>query len=327
MRGNQLQGPIDMMVVEDRLLKLMILREACTGKRARAGWLHGTPISGSFSFMGAPFLGTEGGRYCRGRRTFRLADEPYQQEVNMGKLDKTASVAIDVAGGSAKRARTRPGAEIDISAEAARKVDLVYVIDTTGSMNDKIEGLLETCTRFVEEFAALDLDHRAAVVAFGDLKVPGDKIMRTGFTSRVKVTKKSLRNIPRYSGGGNQGESSLEALDKTLAMPFRSHAVRVVILITDEPAHQYEIRGSEMAVQLAQEEVLTFVISPPLSYFKEMATKTGGKWYQVSATTDFTDMLELFREVAEKVSHVVSDVYELGDGSVADYLRLKRPGR
>lgn len=243
----------------------------------------------------------------------------------MGKLDKAASIAIDVAEGSKERARSGPSIEIDVSAEATRKVDLVYVIDTTGSMNNKIKGLLATCERFVEEFAELELDHRVAVVAFGDLKVPGDKIVGTSFTSKVEVTKKSLRKIPRYSGGGNEGESSLEALDKALAMPFRSHVVRVIILITDEPAHQHKIRGSEMADRLAQEEVLTFVISPPLSYFKEMARRTAGKWYQVSATTDFTDMLELFKEVAEKVSHVVSDVYELGDGSVADYLRLKRP--
>ena len=39
----------------------------------------------------------------------------------------------------------------------------------------------------------------------------------------------------------------------------------------------------------------------------------------------FNDLLDLFRDLARKVSQVVSDVYQVGDGSVADYLRLKPP--
>ena len=57
---------------------------------------------------------------------------------------------------------------------SGRGVDLVFVIDTTGSMSDKIESLLATCSRFVEDFNALRLNHRIAIVSFGDLRVPGD---------------------------------------------------------------------------------------------------------------------------------------------------------
>ena len=206
-----------------------------------------------------------------------------------------------------------------------RGVDLVFVIDTTGSMSDKIESLLATCSRFVESFDALQLNHRIAIVAFGDLTVRGDKIQNTAFTSNVAATQKSLRRIPRYSGGGNEGESSLEAIERALSLPFRPDAVKTLVLITDEPAHQQRLRASDIIGRLVERECLVFVASPPIGYFKQMAQRNGGQWYQVAADTHFNDLLNLFKDLARKVSQVVFDVYQIGDGSVADYLRLKPP--
>jgi Mg-chelatase subunit ChlD len=211
------------------------------------------------------------------------------------------------------------------SAAAGRGVDLVFVIDTTGSMSDKIESLLATCSRFVEAFNALQLNQRIAIVAFGDLTVRGDKIQNTAFTSNVETTKKSLRHIPRYSGGGNEGESALEAIERALSLPFRSDAVKTLVLITDEPAHQQRLRAEDIINRLVEREFLVFVASPPIGYYKQMAQRNGGKWYQIAANTNFNDLLEMFRDLARKVSQVVLDVYQIGDGSVADYLRLKPP--
>jgi Mg-chelatase subunit ChlD len=206
-----------------------------------------------------------------------------------------------------------------------RGVDLVFVIDTTGSMSDKIESLLATCSRFADDFNALHLNHRIAIVSFGDLRVEGDKIQNTAFTANVEVTKKSLQNIPRNSGGGNEGESSLEALDRALSLPFRPDAVKAIVLITDEPADQHHLRADDMINRLAEREMLVFVASTPHKYFQRMALRNGGKWYKISAHTRFNDLLDLFKDLARKVSQVVFDVYQVGDGSVANYLRLKPP--
>lgn len=219
------------------------------------------------------------------------------------------------------------GATAASKGAGAKKLDLVFVIDTTGSMSDKIDGLLQTCAKFVDEFAALQLQHRIAIVAFGDLRVRGDKIVRTEFTTNVEVTKKSLKKVPRYSGGGNRGESSLEAIDKALELPFDEDAVKALILITDEPAHQKHLKADEMTGRLAEREFLAFVVSPPIDYFKTMAKRNGGKWYKVAANTDFTDLLQMFRDMASRVSKVVADVHEYGDGSVAKYLMLNPPDR
>jgi hypothetical protein len=143
----------------------------------------------------------------------------------------------------------------------------------------------------------------------------------------VEATKKSLRNIPRYSGGGNEGESSLEALERALSLPFRSDAVKAIVLITDEPADQHHLNADEMIGRLGEREMLVFVASPPYKYFQRMALRNGGQWYRISAHTNFNDLLKMFRDLAKKVSRVVSDVYQIGDGSVTDYLRLKPPDK
>ena len=99
----------------------------------------------------------------------------------------------------------------------------MFVIDTTGSMSDKIKGLLQTCAKFVDRFSRLQMDSRIAIVAFGDLTVKTDKIVATGFTNQIETTKTSLKKIPRFSGGGNRGESSLEALQKAMALGFHDN--------------------------------------------------------------------------------------------------------
>lgn len=220
----------------------------------------------------------------------------------------------------------RPITAETLLATRGKSVDLVFVIDTTGSMSDKIRGLLGTAAKFVDRFGMLQMDARIAVVAFGDLTVKSDKIVATGFSRNIETTKNSLQKIPRFSGGGNRGESALEALQKAMALDFRDNAVRVLLLITDEPALQNRnLKVSDVMEQLRAREMLTFVVATPEKYYKEMAVKNGGKWYKISANTDFTDLLEMFGDIASKVSETVADVYRVGDGRVSDYLRLNPP--
>src|SRR5260370_36699987 len=95
---------------------------------------------------------------------------------------------------------------------AKARAELVSVIDATGSMNDKIDGLIESCESFVDRLATKRIDWAAAVGGFGDLTVEGDKIVATPFSSSAERVQALLPGLPPYSGSGNEGESSLEAL-------------------------------------------------------------------------------------------------------------------
>ena len=208
------------------------------------------------------------------------------------------------------------------------RADLVFVIDTTGSMSDKIDGLIESCQSFVDRLAAKRIDWVAAVVGFGDLTVEGDRIVATPFSSSADRVKALLRGLPRYSGGGNEGESSLEALQAALNQPgYRADAMKVVVLITDEPALQRKLRPATMSGRLREAGAITFVLSPNIKYFRSMATDTGGEWWNVESGGDFSKILAAFDRIATKVASTVAAVHKLAGGSVKEYLSLPQSKR
>ena len=208
------------------------------------------------------------------------------------------------------------------------QLDVVFVIDTTGSMEDKIEALLLTCRQFVDEAESLGLDSHFALISFGDISVigGGDTIeLVIPLTSNIERVKYGLSNIPRNNGFGNWGESCLEAIHEAFKVSHREKAVKVMILITDEPALEHNITTDEVIQELREREYLVSVVAIDEPYYKEMALKNGGIWKGIGADTDLSEILEAFREMAKKVSEVVEEVHLLGGGSVKKYLALKAP--
>lgn len=208
--------------------------------------------------------------------------------------------------------------------KGGNQVDVVFVFDTTGSMDNKISALIQTCTQFVEEADGLQLDPQFALISFGDISVlgGGDRIeLVVPLTPDIATIKHGLTYIPRNNGFGNLGESSMEAMQEVFKLPYRPKAVKVVILITDEPAHQYLHKAKEVTTKLAERELLVFVIATDEPYYKEMARKNGGIWKQIGADTDLSEILAIFKEIAKKVSRVVKDVHLIGRGSVKEYLK------
>jgi von Willebrand factor type A domain len=213
---------------------------------------------------------------------------------------------------------------MEIGRDSAKaRADLIFVIDTTGSMNDKIDGLIESCESFVDKLARKRIDWVAAVVGFGDLTVEGDRIVATPFSASADRVKALLRGLPRYSGGGNEGESSLEALQAALDQPgFRGDAIKVVVLITDEPALQRRLRPTTVTGKLREAGAIAFVLSPNIKYFRSMATDTGGQWWNVDSGGDFSRILDVFDKIATKVASTVAAVHKLAGGNVKEYLGL-----
>ncbi len=213
-----------------------------------------------------------------------------------------------------------PGAEHRFS---SRMVDLCFVFDTTGSMSDKIDGLVRCMVDFVRELARLSLDWRASVVPFGDLTVEGDTIVADlPFVANQAAAEHLLRSMPRNSGGGNDGESVLEAVLIALKKPFRQGAVKVLIVLTDEPALTHNLTPARIERALLDAEVVTFVASLPLPYYQRWGDATGGAWYEIDSRVDYASILALLRSLAGRVAQVASAVHTLAAGSVSRYLQL-----
>ncbi len=213
----------------------------------------------------------------------------------------------------------RPG---DSVRTQRRMVDLCFVFDTTGSMSNKIDGLIACMGSLVTELAQMHLDWRVTTVPFGDLTVPGDRIVgELPFTTSEAGAKQQLRNMPRFHGGANDGESAVEAMIAAVQKPYREQAVKVLVLITDEPALLSQ-QVTPIAVDngLAAIDAICFTVAPNMEYYKRWAISRGGRWHQVARAVDTSAIAALFRSLLAQVVEVTDSVHRLGNGSVQKYL-------
>ena len=218
----------------------------------------------------------------------------------------------------------RPGMERIREKPRPRLLDLVFVFDTTGSMSNKIDGLVHCMDELVSQLGKMRLDWRIAVVPFGDLTVPGDRIVEDlPFIRTVSDASRQLRTMPRFNGGGNLGESSAEAMLAACRKHYRDGAVKTLVLITDEPALGSEQSLTAVDNALAEIDAACFTVAPDgYPYFERWAINHGGEWTPVGPVVDTAAILALFRSLISRMVDVVDAVHRLGKGSVRSYVAL-----
>lgn len=115
-------------------------------------------------------------------------------------------------------------------------VDVVFVLDATGSMQGEIDGVRRGIAQFVG--ALQDYDAQVGLIAFRDLfEREEPQILRFSegvFTADTSRFSEEMGAI-RANGGGDDPESSLDALALAAKQPFRDKAAKILVLITDAP--------------------------------------------------------------------------------------------
>jgi hypothetical protein len=177
-------------------------------------------------------------------------------------------------------------------------VDVVFVFDTTGSMQDKIDGLLSTSSRFVNILQQAGADYQLAMVTFGALDET-TSIRETFPPGHDLAAFQRFLRRTRARGGGR--EDQLGAMKYALAtFPFRTKSHRILILITDEPFYGAETTDLSLVArqewegvidQLSAAQVTGYAISPPDESFRHLPERTGGRFYDIDSQRNFTDIL------------------------------------
>jgi Mg-chelatase subunit ChlD len=133
--------------------------------------------------------------------------------------------------------------EVTLDARAAEpraRLDLVFLIDATGSMADEIDKLKSTLRTIVGEVSALPSrpDICLGLVAYRDR---GDAFLLRShdFTNDVGAFLQDALNPLRANGGGDYPEAMNEALHETVhRLSWRGDgATRLVVLLADAPPH------------------------------------------------------------------------------------------
>lgn len=171
-------------------------------------------------------------------------------------------------------------------------LDLVFVMDTTGSMKNELEDIQANLSGIIRVLHRLAPTLRVGFVAFKDK--PSKEITRT-FTL-TPMTTSSLNSILNFvrelraRGGGDIPEPVDQALREAVAMDWRSEARGKIIVIGDEPAH---LRNWESTFELARTfredlppDALPRAVSTIFSgkrprsrnFFKRLASAGGGEF-------------------------------------------------
>lgn len=111
-------------------------------------------------------------------------------------------------------------------------VDLVFVIDTTGSMSEEIAGVRDSVVSFADSMRSAVGSLRLGGVSFGD---EVRSVYR--FAESADLFRDWVAGL-NADGGGDTPENPLDAVLAANALGWRPGALRVIVVITDAPAHE-----------------------------------------------------------------------------------------
>lgn len=120
-------------------------------------------------------------------------------------------------------------------------LDMVFIIDTTGSMDASLKDLQEKCAQFAEKVNQQSLYARFALIGFGDTQ-DGEWIEVYDFTPDIREFQRNVANVRRFDGG-DLPESALDALVEALTLNYSENAIRRFYLVTDESFHEKTADG------------------------------------------------------------------------------------
>ena len=179
---------------------------------------------------------------------------------------------------------------LDATVEPSARVplDLLFLLDATGSMSDEIDQIKSTLLSISSRISDLpsDTDLRFGMVAYRDRG--DDFVTRTyHFEPDVQKFLNSIREV-RADGGGDEPESLNEALHVAIVEPqWRPNAVRLVFLIADAPPHLDYAQDYDYAVEMVEANRQGIKIFPIASsgldaqgeyIFRQIAVHTMGRF-------------------------------------------------
>ncbi len=202
---------------------------------------------------------------------------------------------------------TEDGSSVDLmdfgGVSETRPVDIVFVFDTTGSMDEEINGLKQTAIDFAQQLREKNRDFRLGLLSFGDQVF--EQFNTDGTLTDDETVFQSWVSGLQADGGEDEPENAFGAIKVANNMRFRDGAQVIFILITDAPPHHYgDDKDSGVAFDdpdLTGERILeilatTAVTVYPVTYndpdFRRFATETGGRFYDLNRSTDFTDIID-----------------------------------
>ena len=156
-------------------------------------------------------------------------------------------------------------------------IDVVFVIDASGSMGDNIKSVIEHLSEMVDVYIASKIDYALGVTEFW-ARQKQNVIKVVQLTKSFTQYKRTLQAISTH-----QDENALDAVVQTVKeLRFRATSKRHFILVTDEPFTSRTGLSVEDTIAYCREfGIHVNVLGLPLNGHQRLAFETGGKWHLI----------------------------------------------
>lgn len=157
-------------------------------------------------------------------------------------------------------------------------VDVVFVVDASGSMGDNINAVAEHLGQMVDAYKASEIDYQLGLTHFSINEKNQNRIGVFQLTQDLSKYKAALYGIQL---GGD--EHALDAINETvMKLRFRSNAIKHLILVTDEPFTSLHGFTVDDAINLCRKnKVYVNVLGIDKPKHKYLAAVTGGAWHPI----------------------------------------------
>ncbi|MCG9132720.1 VWA domain-containing protein [Candidatus Poribacteria bacterium] len=169
-----------------------------------------------------------------------------------------------------------------IASSGGNPIDVVFVVDASGSMQDNINAVAEHLGQMVDAYTAAEIEYQLGLTHFNatqpSQRTQENKIQVFQLAQDLSIYKRRLYEIVPTGD-----ENALDALSETVGqLRFRTHTIKHLILVTDEPFTSLQGHTVESIIKLCQSnELFVHVLGLAVPEHRQIASETGGSWHAV----------------------------------------------
>ena len=165
--------------------------------------------------------------------------------------------------------------------------DIVFLIDTTGSMSDEISNVRTNVSAFARNLEATGISVRWALVEYRDITCDGV------YSTQIRINGSENWYIDadsfateigrlRVDGGGDLEETVIDALEKARTLDFRTNASSFFVVVTDanyKVNNQFGVTGMTQEIGLLQADRINVSVVTDTYFYRDyqaLVDATGG---------------------------------------------------
>lgn len=161
-------------------------------------------------------------------------------------------------------------------------IDVVFVIDSSGSMQDNIYSVANHLVNMIDVYKSSDIDYELGLTQFStyrdDKGTTKNAIQVLQLTKDMDEYRREIKEIVI-----REDENALDAIVKTVfEMQFRATSKKHLIVVTDEPFTSMEGRTAKDVIDVCREfGIYVNVLGLPEKEHQALASETNGKWHAI----------------------------------------------